>query len=238
MTDDLGTPGGMQWELVGTLVLSWMICYACIWKGVKSTGKSVYVTSTFPLIMLLVLLVRGVTLPGAKKGIEFYIKPDWARLASPDVSFYGRKLSSILFKVWKDAGTQIFFSYAICLGSQTSLGSYNKFSFNSFKWGLILSGFNSGASIVSGFAIFSVLGYMAQEIGCDVRYEKHHSNYTKIAFSVENFLFSEVAEKGPGLAFIAYPRALSMMAFPQIWSLLFFIMILLLGLASQYVGEK
>jgi len=55
---------------------------------------------------------------------------------------------------------------------------------------------------------------------------------------VQNFLFSEVAEKGPGLAFIAYPRALSMMAFPQIWSLLFFIMILLLGLASQYVGEK
>jgi len=203
LTDDLGTPGGMQWELVGTLVLSWMICYACIWKGVKSTGKSVYVTSTFPLIMLLVLLVRGLTLPGAKKGIEFYIKPDWARLTSPDV--------------WKDAGTQIFFSYAICLGSQTSLGSYNKFSFNSFKWGLILSGFNSGASIVSGFAIFSVLGYMAQEIGCDV---------------------SEVAEKGPGLAFIAYPRALSMMAFPQIWSLLFFIMILLLGLASQYVAVE
>lgn len=85
MTDDLGTPGGLQWELVGTLVLSWMICYACIWKGVKSTGKSVYVTSTFPLIMLLVLLARGVTLPGAAKGIEFYVKPDWNRLASPDV---------------------------------------------------------------------------------------------------------------------------------------------------------
>jgi SNF family Na+-dependent transporter len=79
---------------------------------------------------------------------------------------------------------------------------------------------------------------MAQEIGCEVRYAKHHSNCTKIAIAVENFLFSEVAEKGPGLAFIAYPRALSMMAFPQIWSLLFFIMILLLGLASQYVGEK
>lgn len=98
LTDDLGTPGGMQWELVGTLVLSWMICYACIWKGVKSTGKSVYVTSTFPLIMLLVLLVRGLTLPGAKKGIEFYIKPDWARLTSPDVSFYDRKLSNVSLK--------------------------------------------------------------------------------------------------------------------------------------------
>ena len=72
-------------------------------------------------------------------------------------------------KVWIDAGTQIFFSYAICLGSLTSLGSYNKFSFNSYKWCLILSGFNSGASVVSGFAIFSVLGFMSYEIGVPVR---------------------------------------------------------------------
>jgi hypothetical protein len=33
VTTDLGTPGGMQWELVGTLALAWLICYGCIWKG-------------------------------------------------------------------------------------------------------------------------------------------------------------------------------------------------------------
>ena len=71
-------------------------------------------------------------------------------------------------KVWLDAGTQIFFSYAICLGSLTSLGSYNKFTFNSYKWCLILSGFNSGASVVSGFAIFSVLGFMSKELGVNI----------------------------------------------------------------------
>lgn len=203
VTDDLGNTGGMQWELVGTLALSWIICYGCIWKGVKSTGKSVYITSTFPLVMLLILVVRGVTLPGASKGLEFYLYPDLNRLKDP--------------KVWIDAGTQIFFSYAICLGSLTSLGSYNKYSFNSYKWCLILSGFNSGASVVSGFAIFSVLGFMSKEIGVPV---------------------SEVAEKGPGLAFIAYPRAINMMPCPQLWAVLFFVMILLLGLASQYVAVE
>jgi len=108
LSDGLGNPDGFQWELVATLAVSWIICYGCIWKGVKSTGKSVYVTSTFPLVMLIILLVRGLTLPGASKGIEFYIKPNMTMLKTP--------------QVWIDAGTQIFFSYAICLGSLTSLG--------------------------------------------------------------------------------------------------------------------
>ena len=42
-----------------------------------------------------------------------------------------------------------------------------------------------------------------------------------------------VAAGGPGLAFVAYPRALNNLPNPVIWYLLFFGMILLLGFASQ-----
>uniref|UniRef100_A0A3Q1HQS8 Transporter n=1 Tax=Anabas testudineus TaxID=64144 RepID=A0A3Q1HQS8_ANATE len=200
ITNGIEEMGPIKWDLALCLLLVWVICFFCIWKGVKSTGKVVYITATFPFVMLIVLLIRGVTLPGAAEGIKFYLYPDLARLKDPEV--------------WIDAGTQIFFSYAICLGAMTSLGSYNKYKYNCYRDCLLLGALNSGTSFVSGFAIFSVLGFMAQEQGVDI---------------------ADVAESGPGLAFIAYPKAVTMMPIPTLWAILFFVMLLLLGLDSQFV---
>ncbi|XP_030070509.1 sodium- and chloride-dependent GABA transporter 2 [Microcaecilia unicolor] len=200
ISDGIEHIGSLQWKLALCLLLAWVICYFCIWKGVKSTGKVVYVTATFPYLMLFVLLIRGVSLPGALQGIQFYLYPDLNRLADP--------------QVWMDAGTQIFFSYAICLGCLTALGSYNKYNNNCYRDSIALCLLNSGTSFVAGFAIFSILGFMAQEQGVNI---------------------SEVAESGPGLAFIAYPRAVVMMPFAPLWACFFFLMLVLLGLDSQFV---
>lgn len=47
--------------------------------------QAVYFTATFPYVMLLILLLRGVTLPGAINGIYYYMYPDLTRLADPQV---------------------------------------------------------------------------------------------------------------------------------------------------------
>ncbi|XP_024242009.1 solute carrier family 6 member 11a [Oncorhynchus tshawytscha] len=201
ISDGIESLGGIRWELALCLLLSWIVCYFCIWKGVKSTGKAAYVTATFPYVMLVVLFVRGVTLPGAKDGIFYYLYPNTTRLADP--------------QVWMDAGTQIFYSYAIGLGYLTSLGSYNKYNNNCYKDSFYLCLLNSGTSFVSGFAIFSILGHMAREQGVDI---------------------SVVAESGPGLVFIVYPQAVSLLPCPQFWAVCFFSMIILLGVDSQFVG--
>uniref|UniRef100_A0A8D2LYM2 Transporter n=1 Tax=Varanus komodoensis TaxID=61221 RepID=A0A8D2LYM2_VARKO len=181
ISDGIEHLGTIRWELALCLLLAWIICYFCIWKGVKSTGKVVYFTATFPYLMLVVLLIRGVSFDP---------------------------------QVWMDAGTQIFFSYAICLGCLTALGSYNKYHNNCYRDCIALCFLNSGTSFVAGFAIFSILGFMSQEQGVPI---------------------SEVAESGPGLAFIAYPRAVVMLPFSPLWACFFFVMVVLLGLDSQFV---
>ncbi|XP_024125365.1 sodium- and chloride-dependent GABA transporter 2 isoform X1 [Oryzias melastigma] len=195
--------GSIRWDLALCLLLAWILCYFCVWNGVKSTGKVVYFTATFPYVMLVVLLVRGLTLPGAKEGIMFYLYPDPSRLADPEV--------------WMDAGSQIFYSYGVCTGVLTSLGSYNKYNNNCYRDCVFLCLLNSLTSFVAGFAIFSVLGFMAKEQGVDI---------------------SLVAESGPGLAFIAYPRAVALMPFPQLWAIFFFVMIIFLGLDSEFVYQE
>lgn len=45
----------------------------------------VWVTATFPYIILSILLVRGATLPGAWRGVLFYLKPNWQKLLETGV---------------------------------------------------------------------------------------------------------------------------------------------------------
>ncbi|CAJ1054832.1 sodium- and chloride-dependent GABA transporter 2-like [Xyrichtys novacula] len=192
--------GKVHWDLSVCLLIAWVICYFCVFKGIKSTGKVVYFTATFPYLMLFILFIRGVTLPGAAEGLKYYLSPDFRKLFDPDI--------------WRDAGTQVFFSYAVCQGVLTALGSYNKYNYNCYRDCLALCCLNSATSIFAGFAVFSVLGFLAYDL---------------------NVSMEEVAASGPGLAFIAYPRALSMLPAPSFWAVLFFLMILFLGLDSQFV---
>ena len=78
--------GSIQWQLCLCLLLAWILVAIFVSKGIQSTGKVAYFTATFPYMMLTVLVIRGVTLPGASKGLYYFLTPDWKQLANPEVT--------------------------------------------------------------------------------------------------------------------------------------------------------
>lgn len=45
----------------------------------------VYFTASFPYLLLVIIFLRGVTLPGAWEGLRYYLTPDISMITEPDV---------------------------------------------------------------------------------------------------------------------------------------------------------
>ena len=69
------------------------------WLKINNSLKFqvVYFTAIFPYIMLVILLIRGLTLPGALQGVIYYLYPDVSRLSDLQVSYLWQHFSVILF---------------------------------------------------------------------------------------------------------------------------------------------
>jgi SNF family Na+-dependent transporter len=91
-------------------VVSWVVVYFCIWKGVQSTGKIALFTVLAPYVLLSVLLIRVCFLDGFGAGLVFLFKPDFKKL--------------LTFDIWKDALIQITFQYSIGQGIMPTFASF------------------------------------------------------------------------------------------------------------------
>ncbi|XP_015039320.2 sodium-dependent nutrient amino acid transporter 1 isoform X2 [Drosophila pseudoobscura] len=138
-------------DLIGCLAVSWLIIEAVLIRGIKSSGKAAYFLGVFPYVVLLVLLFRALTLPGAMDGIIYFFKPQWRQLLDP--------------LVWYAAVTQVFFSLAICFGTVITYASYNNFNRNVYKDIVIITTMDSCSSIIAGCITFGILGNLAKETG-------------------------------------------------------------------------
>lgn len=85
MTSGIEDFGGMRWELLGCLALAWILVYFCLWKGIKSSGKVVYVTATLPYLFIGAFIVRALTLSGSELGLKYFFEPKWEQLLQAKV---------------------------------------------------------------------------------------------------------------------------------------------------------
>lgn len=116
--------------------------------------------------------------------------------------------------VWYEAVAQVFFSLNVFLGSIVMYSSFNKFDHNVYRDANIVTTLDTFTSLLAGTTIFGIIGHLAHQLEVDD--------------------VSQVVKHGPGLAFISYPAAISQFtSIPQLYSVLFFFMLYLLGLGSN-----
>jgi len=114
--------------------------------------------------------------------------------------------------VWMDAAGQIFYSLSIGFGALICFGSYNPVKNNCSMDAMIIALINCGTSLFAGIVVYSVLGFRETTTG----------------------ILVEDVEGGPGLAFIAYTTAVAEMPLPQLWAAMFFFMMVLLAIDSEF----
>ena len=100
-TQYVGT--GMLGETAGWAIFTWFVTWLCVFRGVGMTGRVIYVTMGLPLVLIIILIGRGVSLPNAGEGIKLYFAT-WrtSALESP--------------QIWQAAFGQIFFSIGVGFG--------------------------------------------------------------------------------------------------------------------------
>ncbi|HUS45687.1 MAG TPA: sodium-dependent transporter [Phycisphaerae bacterium] len=141
----------LQWPLVAGLAATWLSVFLIIHKGVHRVGRVVMITVPLPVVLLIVLAIRGLTLPGAAAGIEYYLNPDFEVLKEP--------------KVWLAAYGQVFFSLSLGFGIMIAYASYNRRRGDITNNAFITSLANCATSFLAGFVVFSVLGFLAFKEG-------------------------------------------------------------------------
>jgi NSS family neurotransmitter:Na+ symporter len=125
---------------------------------------------------------------------------------TPDFS----KLMSV--DVWIDAYSQIFFTLSLGFGIMIAYASYLPEKTDITRSALLTGFINSGYSLFAGFAVFAVLGFMATAEGTGIE---------------------DVVTQSIGLAFVAYPKALSMMPGGQAFGAIFFLSLFVAGMSSS-----
>ncbi len=114
-------------------------------KGIEKWSK---ILMPVLFVLLVLITIRSVTLPGAEKGIEFYLKPDF---------------STITFDTWLVALGQAFFSMSVGWGIMIAYASYMPKETNMISSGLWVAVADTLVALIGGLMIFPAVFAFGKE---------------------------------------------------------------------------
>ncbi|MDQ3387478.1 MAG: sodium-dependent transporter, partial [Actinomycetota bacterium] len=150
LTESFWMVGGMQWKVVLTTAIVWAVTYWLLRRGV-SKGIELAARILIPtlVIMIGVIVIRGLTLPGAVDGLNVLLTPDFGELLNPNV--------------WVAAYGQVFFSIGVAFSIMITYSSYLPRRTDLSNSAFIVALSNTGFEFFAALGVFSVLGFLAAQ---------------------------------------------------------------------------
>lgn len=132
----------------------------------------------------------------------------WVYLFKPDWS----KLFTL--QIWSDAAGQVLFSSGLAQNTIIKFATHRNDSDPLLMSTICIPLMNFATSIFAAITLFAFVGYASHHTGIPIE---------------------KMPLGGMELTFVAYPALLNTLPFPQFWAVIFFLMMTLLGLGSEYI---
>lgn len=262
ISNSISESGGLNWKMTLCLLAAWsMVCLAMI-KGIQSSGKVMYFSSLFPYVVLICFLVRAFLLKGSVDGIIHMFTPKLEIMLEPQV--WREAASQVFFALGLGFGGVIAFSSYNKRSNNCHydavLVSFINFFTSVLATLVVFAVLGFKANVINDKCVElnakKIVGYLDNKISPELI--PHHINlshmstedYQQMTSIIRDVMEVEYphlgldscdlkeelnkAVQGTGLAFIAFTEAMTHFPASPFWSVMFFLMLVNLGLGSMF----
>jgi len=144
--------GGMRWTIAASVIIVWLLNYTITKKGISGgIEKACKVITPLLAVLMIIMTIRGLTLTGAAEGLNWFLKPDFSKIANGSV--------------WIAAYAQVFFSTTLAVGVMIAYSSYLPKKSDIVTNSFITVFSNASFDFLAGLCVFSILGYASYASG-------------------------------------------------------------------------
>ncbi|KAM3869772.1 sodium-dependent neutral amino acid transporter B(0)AT2 [Diretmus argenteus] len=262
ISDTIADGGGLNWKMTVCLLVAWsMVCLAMI-KGIQSSGKVMYFSSLFPYVVLICFLVRALLLKGSVDGIRHMFTPKLEIMLEAKV--WREAATQVFFALGLGFGGVIAFSSYNKRDNNCHfdavLVSFINFFTSVLATLVVFAVLGFKANIMNAKCVALNTKKIVALLETNISHEliPHHINFSSVttedyqkmtdiikgvtevdypSLGLESCTIEDELNKavqGTGLAFIAFTEAMTHFPASPFWSVMFFLMLVNLGLGSMF----
>lgn len=155
ISDSITELDGIRTNMILPFIIVWAIVAFVMYRGINK-GIDLACKICLPILFIctIIIVIRGLTLPGAVDGLEYLFNPDWKKIMQP--------------QVWVAAYGQVFFSLSIAFAIMISYSSFLPKDEDVVNTAFITACANHGYELFAALGTFSIIGYMAHSQGAEV----------------------------------------------------------------------